>query len=121
MVRATAITPEPIAGAAGRYNGLGALAFTTGFLPGPVIGAAALGAGWGARLFAVLAVACATAAALRPGRHRPAAANHTSPGRRPPGRPPPSAPATTTQPASHRHQAAIVKDQPRGACQTMTA
>ena len=120
MVRATAITPEPIAGAAGRYNGLGALAFTTGFLLGPVIGADALGAGRGARLFAVLAAACATAAALRPGRHLPAA-NHTSPGRRPPGRPPPSAPATTTQSASHRHQAAIVKDQPRGACQTVTA
>jgi MFS family permease len=35
-------------GAAGRYNGLGVLAFTTGFLLGPVTGGAALGAGWGA-------------------------------------------------------------------------
>jgi MFS family permease len=64
--------------AAGRYNGLGALAFTTGFLIGPVAGAAALGAGWGTGLFAALIVACvvAGAAALRLSRHLPAGANH---------------------------------------------
>jgi MFS family permease len=65
-------------GAAGRYNGLGVLAFTTGFLLGPAAGGAALGVGWGASLFAVLAITCAAAAAatLRLGRHLPAAANH---------------------------------------------
>ncbi len=64
-------------GAAGRYNGLGALAFTTGFLAGPAGGAAALGAGWGTALFAALALACAAAAlaALRLNRHLPPAAN----------------------------------------------
>jgi MFS family permease len=69
------------AGAAGRYNGLGTLAFTTGFLLGPVTGGAALGAGLGASLFAVLAVACAAsaAAAVRLGRHLPAAANRIDP------------------------------------------
>jgi MFS family permease len=62
---------------AGRYNGLGALAFTTGFLLGPASGGAALGADWGAGLFAVLATACALAAfaAIRLRRHLPAAAN----------------------------------------------
>jgi MFS family permease len=66
------------AGAAGRYNGLGALAFTTGFLLGPASGGMALGVGWGTALFAVLAGACAAtaAAALRLGRQLPAAANH---------------------------------------------
>ena len=56
--------------AAGRYNGLGVLAFTTGFLIGPVGGSAALGR-WGAGLFTALIVAClaAAAAALRLGRH----------------------------------------------------
>jgi len=65
-------------GAAGRYNGLGALAFTTGFLAGPATGGAALGAGQGTGLFAALAAACAAAAAaaLRLGRRLPAAANH---------------------------------------------
>lgn len=55
--------------AAGRYNGLGVLAFTTGFLLGPVAGSAALGR-WGSGLFAVLTLACliAAAAALRLGR-----------------------------------------------------
>jgi len=65
-------------GYAGRYNGLGALAFTTGFLLGPAIGGAALGVGWGTGLFAIVAAACvaAAAAALRLRRHLPAAANH---------------------------------------------
>jgi MFS family permease len=67
-------------GAVGRYNGLGVLAFTTGFLVGPIGGAAALGAGWGTGLFAAMAVACVLAglAALRLGRHLPAAANQIS-------------------------------------------
>jgi len=65
-------------GAAGRYNGLGALAYTTGFLIGPVVGGAALGAGWGTALFAILAAACAAAATAAFGlrRHLPASANH---------------------------------------------
>ncbi len=54
------------------------------------------------------------------GHHLPAAANHI-PGRGPPGRPRPPAPASTTQPTSHHDQAAIVKGQPYGACQTVTA
>jgi MFS family permease len=68
-------------GAAGRYNGLGTLAFTAGFLVGPATGAAALGAGWGAGLFAVLIAACvlAGAGALGLGRRLPAAANQVSP------------------------------------------
>jgi MFS family permease len=59
--------------AAGRYNGLGALAFTTGFLLGPAVGGAALGAGWGTGLFVVLIAGCslACAAALRLGRQLP--------------------------------------------------
>ncbi len=63
--------------AAGRYNGLGALAFTTGFLLGPAGGAAALGAGWGTGLFTVMALACLTAAvaAIRLNRHLPPGAN----------------------------------------------
>ena len=48
--------------AAGRYNGLGVLAFTTGFLLGPVGGTAALSA-WGGVLFLLLIVACLGAAA----------------------------------------------------------
>ncbi len=64
-------------GAAGRYNGLGALAFTTGFLLGPASGGLALGAGWGTGLFAAMLLACAFAAvaAVRLGRHLPASAN----------------------------------------------
>ena len=54
--------PGP-AGGRGRYNGLGTLAFTTGFLVGPASGAAALGAGWGTGLFAVLIAACVLAGA----------------------------------------------------------
>ena len=63
--------------AAGRYNGLGALAFTTGFLLGPAGGAAALGAGWGTGLFTVMALAClaAAVAAIRLSRHLPSGAN----------------------------------------------
>ena len=63
--------------AVGRYNGLGTLAFTTGFLLGPAGGTAALGAGWGTGLFTVLVLACLIAAglALRLGRHLPSAAN----------------------------------------------
>lgn len=62
--------------AAGRYNGLGVLAFTTGFLLGPAGGAAALAA-WGTALFAVLVPACllAAAAALRLSRHLPPGVN----------------------------------------------
>ncbi|HEV2255197.1 MAG TPA: MFS transporter [Streptosporangiaceae bacterium] len=64
-------------GAAGRYNGLGVLAFTTGFLLGPAGGGAALGVGGGTGLFAALVLACASAAvaALRMSRHLPPAAN----------------------------------------------
>ena len=62
--------------AAGRYNGLGVLAFTTGFLLGPVGGTAALGA-WGGALFMVAAAGClgAAATALRLGRRLPARVN----------------------------------------------
>ena len=64
-------------GAAGRYNGLSTLAFTTGFLLGPVIGGAALAAGHGTGLFAGLVLACliAAACALALGRHLPPTAN----------------------------------------------
>jgi len=64
-------------GAAGRYNGLSTLAFTTGFLLGPVIGGAALAAGHGTGLFAALVLACliAAACALALGRHLPPTAN----------------------------------------------
>jgi MFS family permease len=64
-------------GAAGRYNGLTALAFTVGWLIGPVTGGAALGAGWGSQLFVVLAGICAAGAvgALWLGRVVPASAN----------------------------------------------
>jgi MFS family permease len=93
-------------GAAGRYNGLGTLAFTTGFLLGPVTGGAALGAGWGASLFTALAAACllAAAGALRLSRHLPAAANHI------PAPAPAKPPAATItlplpgQPADHNDQ-----------------
>ncbi|HUC56930.1 MAG TPA: MFS transporter, partial [Streptosporangiaceae bacterium] len=68
--------------AAGRYNGLSTLAFTTGFLLGPVIGGAALGAGAGTALFGALVLACliAAALALALGRHlRPAVNQIASP------------------------------------------
>jgi MFS family permease len=63
--------------AAGRYNGLGTLAFTVGFLLGPAAGTAALGAGWGSALFTALILASLSAAvvALRLARHLPPAAN----------------------------------------------
>jgi MFS family permease len=63
--------------AAGRYNGLGVMAFTVGFLVGPAGGAAALGVGWGNGLFIVAIGTCllAGAAALRLGRHLPLRAN----------------------------------------------
>jgi MFS family permease len=62
--------------AAGRYNGLGVLAFTTGFLLGPIAGAAAL-ATWGGWLFGALIVLslAAAAGALRLGRQLPPAVN----------------------------------------------
>jgi MFS family permease len=58
--------------AAGRYNGIGVLAFTTGFLLGPVGGTAVLSATGGV-LFLLLTAAClgAAAAALRLGRRLP--------------------------------------------------
>jgi MFS family permease len=64
--------------AAGRYNGLGTLAFTVGFLLGPAAGTAALGKGWGSALFTALILASLSAAgvALRLARHLPSAANH---------------------------------------------
>ena len=73
--------------AAGRYNGLGTLAFSVGFLLGPAAGTAALGAGWGPGLFTVMVLACliAAGAALRVGRHLPPHANQIP------------APATPTQ------------------------
>jgi MFS family permease len=62
--------------AAGRYNGVGVLAYTTGFLLGPVLGSAALGA-WGAGLFMALIAACliAAVAALRLSRALPPGVN----------------------------------------------
>jgi hypothetical protein len=62
----------------GRYNGLGALAFTTGFLVGPASGAIALGAGWGTAWFVVLVPVC-LAAALRLRRHLPVGVDHMRP------------------------------------------
>ena len=84
-------------GAAGRYNGLGALAFTTGFLLGPAIGGAALGAGWGTGLFAVLVLCCilASVAALRLGRQLPLSANQVSVATAPEPVPADPAPVTT--------------------------
>jgi MFS family permease len=69
--------------AAGRYNGLGSLAFTVGFLVGPAAGTAALGAGLGPGLFTVLALASliAAGAALRLARHLPPGANQIAPSR----------------------------------------
>ena len=76
-------------GAAGRYNGLGVLAFTTGFLLGPASGGLALGAGWGTGLFAVMLLACALAAvaALRLGHHLPPGANQITASAAPPIQP----------------------------------
>ncbi len=82
-------------GAAGRYNGLGALAFTTGFLLGPAIGGAALGAGWGTGLFVALIAGCGLAclAALRLGRQLPSSANHIEAPVASPPEPVPTGPA----------------------------
>jgi MFS family permease len=108
--------------AAGRYNGLGALAFTTGFLLGPAGGAAALGAGWGTGLFAVMVLACAAAAvaALRLDRHLPPGANQIPagppPARRAPAasrRPNGSRPAQASSPGHpNRNRAAITAPSP---------
>ena len=107
-------------GAAGRYHGLGTLAFTTGFLLGPVAGGAALGAGLGTALFAALALACAAAAAgaHRLRRHLPPAANHI----------PAPAPATpaASPPAQHHpsglgDQPITTDTEPRDRYQTVTA
>jgi MFS family permease len=67
--------------AVGRYNGLGAVAFTTGFLVGPASGALALGSGWGTAWFVVLVPVClaAAAAALRLRRHLPVGVDHIPP------------------------------------------
>jgi MFS family permease len=108
--------------AAGRYNGLGTLAFTTGFLLGPVAGGAALGVGWGTGLLAALAVTCAAAAtfALRLGRHLPATANHIpAPATSPPEPTEGSLPAQH-QPAGRGGHAAIPGKEQPGTHQTVT-
>ena len=76
-------------GGAGRYNGLGTLAFTTGFLLGPASGGLALGAGQGTGLFAAMLLACvlAAAAALRLGRHLPPGVNQITASAPPPIQP----------------------------------
>ena len=60
--------------AAGSYNGLGTLAWTTGFIVGPAISGAALSRGWGMGLFTALIPACGLVAllALRLGHRLPA-------------------------------------------------
>ena len=59
--------------AAGSYNGLGALAWTTGFIVGPALSGAALSRGWGTGLFTALIPACGLVAllALRLGHRLP--------------------------------------------------
>jgi MFS family permease len=54
----------------GRYNGLGTLAWTTGFIAGPALAGLALARGWGPWLFITLILACGlvATAALRLGR-----------------------------------------------------
>ena len=66
--------------AAGSYNGLGTLAWTTGFIVGPAISGAALSLGWATGLFTALIPACGFVAllALRLG-HRLSAAIDTIP------------------------------------------
>jgi MFS family permease len=61
----------------GRYNGLYALAWTTGLAVGPAVAGATLGAGNGSLLFGGLIVACGLAAmaAARLSRHLPAQVN----------------------------------------------
>ena len=60
--------------AQGRYNGLGTLAWTTGFIIGPAISGAVFSRGWGTGLFTALIPACGLAAllALRLGHRLPA-------------------------------------------------
>ena len=60
--------------AQGRYNGLGTLAWTTGFVAGPAISGAIFSGGWGTGLFTALIPACGLAAllALRLGHRLPA-------------------------------------------------
>ena len=60
--------------AQGSYNGLGTLAWTTGFIVGPAISGAAFSRGWGTGLFTALIPACGLAAllALRLGHRLPA-------------------------------------------------
>jgi len=60
--------------AQGSYNGLAALAWTTGFIVGPAISGAALSKGWGTGLFTALIPVCGLAAllALRLGHRLPA-------------------------------------------------
>jgi len=105
-------------GRAGRYNGLGTLAFTTDFLLGPVIGGAALSAGRGTTLFATLAAACAAAAAvaLRLSRHLPAAANH-APAPAGPAKPPAAAnpPPSPSHSAGNGSHPQIPKNEPHEA------
>ena len=110
-------------GAAGRYNGVGALAITTGFLLGPACGGAALGAGWGAGLFAALAAACtaAAASALRLGRHLPAAANQIPGLSRSKGAPVESPQPAQQKPPGQTHQPQIPQQEPHGAYQAATA
>ena len=76
----------------GRYNGLSALAFTTGFVLGPAIGGLALGAGRSEALFGVLIGACGIAAigARRLDRHLPASANRIEGDGEPPTDDPPA-------------------------------
>jgi len=90
--------------AAGRYNGLGALAFTTGFLLGPAGGAAALAAGWGTGLFTVMALACLTAAvaAIRLNRHLPPGANQI-----------PAPAASPSRPGAHQEPGALTTRRPQ--------
>ena len=103
--------------AAGRYNGLGVLAYTTGFLAGPAVGGVLLGAGWGTGLFTGLTVACAAsaAAAHRLHRHLPATANLI---------PPPDAAHSPPSPghsAGHGDRPGNIHDQPDGVHHTVTA
>jgi MFS family permease len=61
----------------GRCNGIGALAFTAGFMIGPATAGAALGAGANAGLFMALIPVCAglAVAARRLARHLPSGTN----------------------------------------------
>jgi MFS family permease len=60
--------------AQGRYNGLGTLAWTTGFIAGPAISGSALSRGWATGLFMALIPVCGLAAlaAVRLGHRLPA-------------------------------------------------